>query len=84
MYYIQVQQVDYDDYPIGGPTNVGPFETREEAGSFMENSHRFKHVDLNGYKYWELADKPWSHTTVNVWPVDRLLTNPDSYNKRGY
>lgn len=80
-YFIRIQNVDFEEYPVGSPTNVGPFESKVDAERFMEASSKFRKVGLFGYEYWSLRD---SHANVDIRSVTSIFTNPDDYEKRRY
>lgn len=85
-FYIQVQDVDYDDYPVGRAKNIGPFDSKEEAEAYMEKSKRFIKVNTFGYEHFaEAGGKGFSNrSTIYVYPMDMLLTSTEDYDGRGY
>lgn len=84
--YIEVQQVDYDDYPQGKPRNIGPFDSKEEAEAYMARSPRFVKTNLYGYEHWTLAGGAGfgNRSTVYVFPMEVLFVGPDEYDERGW
>lgn len=87
MFYIEIQPVDYDDYPIGKPTNVGPFNDEEDAGTYMELSDRFTERSIVGYKYWSLAQDFYgasNRSTISIREVDAMFVSPEEFDERGW
>lgn len=79
MFYVRVQQLDYDDYPEGGPTNIGPFDTTEAAEAFLENSSRFRKMQVApGYAEWQQVSN-WSKHSVNIRNVGMDLSDPERW-----
>ena len=79
MFCIEVQRVDYDGYPVGQPTKIGPFVSEAEAEDFLGNSSRFnRHYVAKDFFVW----KPtlWLGTyAVYIRPLDSGLVSPDEW-----
>lgn len=76
MYYINVQSLDYDDYPTGTPHKIGPFASEAAAQTFMENSSQFYRRHIYGdYSEWKSARNFGTHS-VTIRSVTDGLTAP--------
>jgi hypothetical protein len=81
--YISVQRVDYDDYPIGSDTKIGPFENKEAAEAWLEDSPKFT-KSYYTQKRFSWVPVGWAgKTTVYIKDLlDTYMTSPEAYNER--
>ena len=78
-FYVQVSQLDYDDYPLGSPTKIGPFETYKDAEKFLEASTQFRQQQEWGWPVWRYVPLIGAHHSVHVKELSFDLSSPERY-----
>lgn len=73
--YIEIQNVDYDDYPLGTPTKVGTFETHADAEIFMEENPEVFDKRWYGFQMMRTRQKH----TVSIKPLDSGLLDQETF-----
>lgn len=77
-YYVNVQQLDYDDYPVSTPTKIGPFYSQVAAEEFLTQSpHFFKRVIFEDYAEWKM--RQFGKHSVTIRTVIDGMRNPKDY-----
>lgn len=78
--YISIQALDYDDYPIGSETKIGPFEDKEAAERYMENHAGFRKSQIfEGYFEWRTTDFMSRHSVKVKDLLNTYMTAPENY-----
>jgi len=78
-FYVNIQSLDYDDYPLGSPTKIGPFESEEAAESFLDSSPRFYQKRIFG-DYFEWKERTFGKHSVTIKNLlDTHFSNPAVY-----
>lgn len=79
MWYIGIQQLDYDDYPVGREEKIGPFESQDEADDWLTSSELFyRHYLTTDYYEWKRAFYGLNHS-VRVKDLHTGLIHPENY-----
>lgn len=77
-FYVNVQSLDHDDYPVGTPTKIGPFYSVIEAEEFLSRSpYFFKRTIFDGYEEWKM--RQYGKHSVSIKTVVDGMQNPENY-----
>lgn len=82
-FYVSIQQLDYDDYPVGRDNKVGWFHTAAQAKSWIETCGLFsKEYIFPGAWVWKQDGLNQKHniTVRNI--LDTHVEAPANYVKR--
>lgn len=78
MFYIGVQALDYDDYPVGSETKIGPFYSDKAAADFMGQSSMFyRRVIFGDYSEWKVAQ--FGKHSVTIKSVTDGMVSPSRW-----
>lgn len=79
-FYVEIQDVDCDDYPQGTPTRIGWFHTEAEAGKYLENTERFRQVQIApGLFVWRDTGRFGRHNIQVKNILDTHMIRPKTY-----
>lgn len=79
-FYVEIQDLDYDDYPQGNPTRIGWFHTEDEAEKYLENTKRFRQVQIvPGFFLWQDTGRYGRHTVQVKNIMDTRMVRPESF-----
>lgn len=79
--YVSIQTLDYDDYPVGMETKIGPFDSVEAAEAWLEKSPAFRKIQYSDtYHEWRRVNRGNSNESVRVKDlIDVYMTHPDQF-----
>lgn len=79
MFYIKVQDLDYDDYPRGSSTKIGPFNSSAEVDVFLDESpYFFRQKVFGDYYEWKMRDR-WGNHSVSICPMSDGMLCPSNF-----
>lgn len=84
--YIQVQELDYDDYPLGDGTKIGLFDSVESAEKWLEESPLFIKVTygIPDFHTWRCTKRAGHHSVSIKNLLNTYMVKPEDFNELGY
>lgn len=81
-FYVSIQTLDYDDYPVGNDQKIGWFHTQDDAEDWVMNSGLFhkEHIFGNLFEYKQ-NDLRMKHTVSIRNILDTRVTSPHQFEK---
>lgn len=79
-FYVKIQSLDYDDYPVGSPTRIGWFDSVDVATEWIESSGLFsKQYFGKDYYEWKYIGDRGRHSVSIEDVLSTYMTSPEKF-----